>query len=410
MILVNDITQFKLLEKTSKTIRSMFFSSIAHELRTPLNSIIPISEELQKRDWVDGTTKLYLDIIVNSAHHLENVIEDALDMNRLENNKFEINNSMFDVREVAKQVIDIMRLQVEQKDLYIQYQFDDSIPNKILSDKKRFRQVLFNLVGNAIKFTFSGGIKISMRFTENNILQTTVSDTGIGMCSDDLNKLFQFFGKIQAHKNINKSGMGLGLTISKMILSEMGGTISVTSEQGKGTLFIFEIPIEEASNHFSSNFLQTQQFLRHHDEQIQECYYDESNFSTLRNEQIDDSPYNLLVMKELLKTIPNVYETQTALNGQQAIDAILNPNNLLNNRSTFDYIFMDLNMPVMDGIQTVMKMREAEHKGNISFSKTEIIAFSAINQKQFKEMKYNNIFNSFLEKPITLDRLKEILN
>eukprot|EP00347_Sterkiella_histriomuscorum_P019575 403341108 len=495
MILINDISNIKQLEKTSKQIRSMFFSSIAHELRTPLNSIIPISQELLKNNYQDPGSRLFLEIIVNSAHHLENVIEDALDMNRIENNKFELDYEMVDISGIS-----------------------DKIPSKVLTDQKRYKQILFNLVGNAAKFTFEGGINVKLDF-KDEILTTQVIDTGIGISQEDVKKLFQFFGKVQASKEINKSGMGLGLTISQMIVSQMKGKISVKSEVDQGSEFKVEMPIKKytgenvlindsqnVSNNYDVHFeecdnetnevtenaqdRQNNNFINvpsiqmgqsldqlnrgeyHKSQQIQLETEDnilqnqvtnnlqlqnkaqqsmmnprsldnsliDPNFSMHQHHQsvpltqenklddeinfvsqqdinvflVDDAPYNLLVMQQLLKQLKQVRCIQTALNGKQAIEALFQKENIYysNNRAfcKFDYIFMDLHMPVMDGIQAILKMRQAEGQGQISFQRSIIVAFSAIPRAQFNQTRHNELFDTFLEKPITFEKLKTIFS
>eukprot|EP00347_Sterkiella_histriomuscorum_P022901 403336731 len=491
MLLINDISRIKQLEKISKRIRSMFFSSIAHELRTPLNSIIPISKELKKMQGMGKQANLFIDIVINSAHHLENVIEDALDMNRIENNKFEINNSMFNIREVVMQVVNIMKLQIEQKGLKIMTNISFAVPDILLCDQKRYKQILFNLIGNAAKFTFTGSITVKIDF-QNLCLRTSIIDTGVGIGKEDLKKLFQFFGKIQAHKDINKGGMGLGLTISKMILNQMNGKISVKSELNKGSEFKFEIPIHEykyrdeelklsqdedfhnnlfvieeederfyklnknnqedsktivteriqsspllddinnnvykTTGSLNADYIEDQEFdeldvirnfdashrmnyscnlenisrhntnqqsfkssqLSHDDNNRLEegrqsndnnvlmssdqDFYNSNNHQTHYNSNgnnlnrtqafnqkklnilvVDDAPYNLLVMNELLKQIEKVKQIETALNGFKAVEMILSQENISQisdqKYSEFNYIFLDLHMPVQDGVQ-----------------------------------------------------------
>eukprot|EP00347_Sterkiella_histriomuscorum_P011413 403372549 len=494
LILIKDITKFKKLKKTSKQIRSMFFSSIAHELRTPLNSIIPVSQELLKIENQDPSSRLYLEIIANSVNHLENVIDDALDMNRFDTNKFELNYEMVDIAKVAREVINIMRLQIEQKGLQINLSIGKQVPSEILTDKKRYKQILFNLVGNASKFTFQGGISVNIDF-KDGILTT------------------KFFGKVQSNKEINKSGMGLGLTISKMILSQMDGKISVKSQVDNGSEFKFDIPIQAYSQENKPIKIQSNQSLYNFEtsEELDDCItqteqersnliimnvpkiqigktlnelnnfdfqktpdvqlkskenldkkqmtynyellnqvQQESNIPKLftNNQQpnlskqmelflnissnqqdnpinfmsqqevnvflVDDAPFNLLVMQQLLKKFKQVRCVQTALNGKQAIEALYSNDNIYyyNNRafSKFDYIFMDLHMPVMDGIQAIKNMRQSEERGQISFQRTVIVALSAIPKSQFLDTRHNKLFDRFLEKPITFDKLRTIIS
>lgn len=142
----------------------MYFASIAHELRTPLNSIIPMLRMILSthRSSLDPRIINYLTIILNSALHLQNVIEDALDMSRIENDKFEILKELFNIRDALKEVCEVMDFQVQQKKLLFHVKVDDEVPELILSDQKRFRQIMFNIIGNALKFTFEGGITIRL--------------------------------------------------------------------------------------------------------------------------------------------------------------------------------------------------------------------------------------------------------
>ncbi|TNV84633.1 hypothetical protein FGO68_gene14129 [Halteria grandinella] len=249
MAICTDITRVKEIESQGRRMRSSFFSSVAHELRTPLNSVIPILKMVQdqmERAFDPQRVRRFIQIALNSSMHLENVIEDALDISRLENNKFQIFQELFTVRDLVKQVSDIMRFQVEQKGLTLIDTISDRVPNKIKSDQKRLKQVLFNLVGNAIKFTFKGSITIRLGYDEDmNQLQFSIKDTGVGIQPNDLNKLFKFFGTLAKTKDINRGGMGLGLTISKMIIQQLGGEINVRSIPDEGTEFSFWIPIDQ---------------------------------------------------------------------------------------------------------------------------------------------------------------------
>jgi signal transduction histidine kinase len=167
------------------------------------------------RDKLDKLLK----VVFNSANHLSHVIEDALDVSRIENNKFELVKEVFNLREAIQEVADTMRFQIEQKGLVMELHYSDEVPEKAKSDSKRIKQVLFNLIGNATKFTYEGAISIYIGFERlTHSLRVSVRDSGIGISADDLKKLFRFFGQATHSKNINRSGMGLGLTISKLIV------------------------------------------------------------------------------------------------------------------------------------------------------------------------------------------------
>ncbi|TNV84096.1 hypothetical protein FGO68_gene3573 [Halteria grandinella] len=253
IIFCTDITRVKQVELQEQNMRATFFSSVAHELRTPLNSISPILimvlDQVKKLDDRDKSEKIttYLNIVMNSSVHLQNVIEDALDISRIENNKFSLYFEEFDIRRVVDQVSDVMKFQFQQKGLEFKLEISPSVPTMILSDQKRFKQVLFNLLGNAQKFTFQGSITIKMEYSaDSRTLETAVGDSGIGMSDQELQKLFRFFGTLSKSKDINRGGMGLGLTISKMIIRQLGGEIYVSSQQNVGSQFSFRIPIPKS--------------------------------------------------------------------------------------------------------------------------------------------------------------------
>ena len=152
----------------------------------------------------------------------------------------------FAIREVVNEVYDIMKFQLDAKQLQFTLNIQQAVPVTIVSDQKRLKQVLFNLIGNAVKFTFNGGITLDILYERlTNVLTGSVRDTGVGIKEEDIAKLFRFFGKISSTKDINKGGMGLGLTISKLIIQEMGGDIDVESKENQGSRFFFTIPLAQ---------------------------------------------------------------------------------------------------------------------------------------------------------------------
>ncbi|TNV85182.1 hypothetical protein FGO68_gene14033 [Halteria grandinella] len=554
LVICSDITRIKEVESQGRKLRASFFSSVAHELRTPLNSIIPIIKMVLDSIGVNAQrnpinferlNKLQ-SIVRNSSFHLQSVIEDALDISRLENNKFQIFTEMMDVRVVVEQVCDIMRFQVEEKGLELVAKIEETVPPRFLSDMKRIKQVLFNLLGNAIKFTFSGRISVSVDFDEGNRLLTgKVSDTGLGIKEADLEKLFKFFGCLVTTKDINRGGMGLGLTISKMIIQQLGGDITVESMPGVGSTFTFTIPIEEYE--IPEDLIQSQQMLfgnyqsegeseefspiskkqktispmndetkTNFDEfsclqvptnylgqkmqsfnikkniafkrrqskkpteallvsditqEVQETtrFADAANYlreltqkGSHKNLQqlygelavkqqilkpnaltelptqdgsntqkprrilcVDDSTYNLFVIKEALYLIDESLHIDTALNGQIAFDKIFDAHQarialLSNNRGIqdgqiqgshqwYDLVLLDLHMPLLDGFQTAKLVREAVVSGRMHQGFIKIIALSAISESQFMNNPYSKYFDGFIEKPVNQEKLIAIL-
>ena len=226
-------------------VRSNFFSSVAHELRTPLNSIIPLLKmilDIYGECLSSPHAKELIRVVLNSALHLQNVIEDALDVSRLENNKFQLFKDYFSISDAVKDVCEIMEFQFRQKKLQLILNMKERVPHTVFSDIKRFKQVLFNLLGNAVKFTFKGQVTLSLDFDElSKMLLVDVEDTGVGIMPEDLSRLFKFFSCILRTKDCNRGGMGLGLTISKMIVQELGGEFNVSSSYGFGSKFSFTL-------------------------------------------------------------------------------------------------------------------------------------------------------------------------
>ncbi|TNV85350.1 hypothetical protein FGO68_gene2027 [Halteria grandinella] len=197
LVICSDITKLKEVDIQGQKMRATFFSSVAHELRTPLNSIIPIlrllmAQFLKIKNLIPGADRVsnLISLVLNAALHLESVIEDALDLSRIENNKFALHKENFNVHEAVEEVCDIMRFQIESKGLRLNVQISDQTPAVIFSDKKRFKQVLFNLIGNAIKFTYKGGIKVEVSLKKNQSrndsdLIVSIIDSGIGISQED---------------------------------------------------------------------------------------------------------------------------------------------------------------------------------------------------------------------------------
>lgn len=253
-MLCSDFQLLNKIEIYEQKKRATFFSSVAHELRTPLNSIIPIIrmvlELIPEPEVLKNKITGFLKIALNASIHLENVIKDALDITKIEFNKFTLFKKRFDIRTAVKEVADIMNFQMEQKNLAFDLKFSNTVPKSIYSDEKRIKQVLFNLLGNAIKFTFSGKIEIIINYDQSEkVLHIMILDSGIGLRIEDHGKLFRFFGKFieSDDDDKNNGGMGLGLSITKKLINELGGQIKVESLPDIGSKFSFSIPLGDDS-------------------------------------------------------------------------------------------------------------------------------------------------------------------
>ena len=221
--------------------KSQFLANMSHELRTPLNGILGYTQVLRlSKDPL--MLKNGLDIIQRSGEHLLTLINDILDLSKIEAGKLELYSDVFNLDEFLHRLIDIFRAQTSSQDIEIIYQTIGEIPKLVYGDAKRLRQVLFNLVGNSIKFTNKGTVTLLVQSSTNNKIRFDVIDSGVGIASDDLIKIFQSFEQVGNHEK-RQSGTGLGLPISKRLVEMMGGKLNVTSTLGQGSNFWLEIDL-----------------------------------------------------------------------------------------------------------------------------------------------------------------------
>ncbi|MEA5489269.1 MULTISPECIES: ATP-binding protein [Pseudanabaena] len=221
--------------------KSQFLANMSHELRTPLNGILGYTQVLRlSKDPL--MLQNGLDIIQRSGEHLLTLINDILDLSKIEAGKLELYSDVFNLDEFLHRLIDIFRAQTSSQDIEIIYQTIGEIPKLVYGDAKRLRQVLFNLVGNSIKFTNKGTVTLLVQSSTNNKIRFDVIDSGVGIASDDLIKIFQSFEQVGNHEK-RQSGTGLGLPISKRLVEMMGGKLNVTSTLGQGSNFWLEIDL-----------------------------------------------------------------------------------------------------------------------------------------------------------------------
>ena len=392
----------------------------------------------------------------NSSIHLEHVIDDALDMSRLENNQFEIFKASFDFIEAIEEVHDLMKFQTNEKGLEFILEIHESVPQVIYSDKKRIKQVLFNLIGNAIKFTLSGRVSLQIKYeTLTNVLTAIVRDTGEGILPEDLSKLFKFFGKLSSTKAINQGGMGLGLTISKMIVQQLGGEIDVESRNKVGSKFFFTLPLEQDLPLLDINDEAVgAEIQRSHDfellpdsdteSEIDPLSFEESKGNSgilakqilnqerryRRGQSIDKQYIRLQSPSRAINTIEslnnrlgrrqrqpkvrihlltiddtpsNLFVMEMLLGEIKDIDitfkTALSGNIALqivqNAQVSFTHIFVDIHMPVMDGYTVANRLQELKSQGLQCLQGAIIIACSATSQTLFQSKNGASNFDLF---------------
>lgn len=360
--------------------KSMFVSIVSHEIRTPMNAIVGMTDILlENTDSLSSKQIQYLKTIETSGKALLEIVNDILDMSKLEAGKMEIIENEYDIRKTVEDVVFIMENRIGNKDISITSNIDQSLPSTIIGDGLRIRQILINLMNNSVKFTDNGSITLSIEkekeTSDSFVLTFSVSDTGQGIKEEDLKKLGEAFSQVDTKKNYGKEGTGLGISISKNFIALMGGRLMVESEYGKGTRFFFTIIQKKAK-------------------EAKETAEDKKQVS-FNGEKIlivDDTDINLMVMEELLT--PLNLSVTTSNSGDNAIEKI--------DTGSFSLIFMDYIMPGKNGIDTTKAIRE---KGVV----IPIVVLSGDTEEETKKAFIKAGANDILSKPVEYDKLKSIL-
>ena len=368
-------------EKLAK-VKEEFLSNMSHEIRTPLNSIIGYTEQLEYTA-LNPEQRKYLKSIHRSGDHLLTIINDILDYAKLESGQLSLEEICFAVEQNISDVVDIFRNQVEKKNLDLHYKIDEDVPEVLIGDPVRFRQILINLVSNAIKFTPAGQITISVsrqQLEQEQVrLSLAVSDTGIGIPKGKLNSIFKNFAQADSSTTRKYGGTGLGLSIVKKIASLHQGHVSVESEEDKGTTFTIDLIYKVGKK----------EDLKEIQKSIAPCFVPLNGKNIL---VVDDQEFNL----ELIKVIFDKWKINSTLlsSGKQAIAEV--------KAHDYDMIFMDIQMPEMSGLEVTKRIRKYEKEIN---KHTPIIALTAAASKEEAENCINHGMDDYLLKPFTQNNL-----
>lgn len=364
--------------------KSLFLANMSHEIRTPLNSIIGFSDLLYA-SFEGGKAKSQLESIRNSGRNLLRIINDILDLSKIEAGKMEFQLEPIKLERVIRELEIMFKQRAKEKNISFFIEIEKSIPPVLLLDETRVRQVLFNLIGNALKFTAQGNVILSLDYSnhKNNTIDLilTVEDTGIGIPTDQLNRIFEPFTQQEGQLEKQYGGTGLGLSITQRLVEMMNGQITVISEVGKGSAFRVELPeikVEKLAK-----------------EEV-EFTFDPAalHFEKATILIADDNKENRNLLKDLLEY--SSLDLMEAQNGLEAID--------LARKHLPDLILMDLRMPEMSGIEATLMLKENE-----ATRKIPVIAVSASSKIVSKEQLQSQIFDGFLMKPVNFAELIEIL-
>ena len=369
--LERDLAMAKTFAESAAKAKELFLANMSHEIRTPLNVIIGMIRQLSKEE-LSKDQYFYVKQSESSAKHLLTILNNVLDIAKIDSGDMEIYSTNFSVSTLVYNVHSIMYSQAVEKNLSFLLSVDSEIQPVLMGDENRLRQVLINLVGNAVKFTNKGIIKLSVKliktYQEGQILRFEVEDTGIGMSDAFISKLFDKFSQEQNTSNRNYEGTGLGMAISKDLIQLMGGELQVISKKNKGTNFVFELDFK--LGHIDK-LLTTSQNVK------------EAIFTGKKVLLVEDNEINrFIAIQSLVYLGFNVTEAE---NGLVAINCIQN--------NDFDLILMDIQMPVMDGLQATTFIRE-----NL-YINTPIIALTANAFKHDIELYLERGMNDYITKP-----------
>ncbi|MCR5176785.1 MAG: response regulator [Anaerovibrio sp.] len=392
MVDITDIIRAKERAESADRAKSSFLANMSHEIRTPMNAINGMSDFII-RDTTDSFARENAMLIKSASASLLAIINDILDFSKIEAGKMDIINSPYQMSSIINDVVTMIGIRLQDKDVDLILDIDENIPYSLIGDEIRIKQVLVNLLTNAVKFTHNGYIKVKMWFEklpEEGYIKifSCIEDTGCGIKPTDLVKLFSSFEQVDTKRNRSVEGTGLGLAISKRLCKSMGGDITVDSIYGKGSIFTWTVvnkvddwrPMGNVNK--DVNLMQRKLF---------QYTFATENASVLI---VDDNRVNLKVAEGMMQ--PYKLKVTCVESGAEAL-------NLLTSES-FDIIFMDHMMPVMDGVECMYKIREIPE---YQFSVVIALTANAISGMKEQYLEYG--FQGFLAKPIDVKELDDCL-
>ncbi|MCR4654827.1 MAG: response regulator [Lachnospiraceae bacterium] len=332
--------------------KSRFLANMSHEIRTPINTIMGMDEMILREDAADVPKEYYMSVINyaldirNASESLLELINDLLDMSKVESGKMNLVETEYDTGELLRSIVSMIRIRSAEKDLTFETDIDETLPKRLYGDSGKIKQIVLNLLTNAVKYTSVGGFVLKVSVTdisrESVSLKYSVKDTGIGVKEEDMDKLFSAYERLDEEKNISIQGTGLGLDISRRFAELMNGRLWCESVYGEGSEFILTVDqrIIDAEG--------IGEFDEHGEEEAKGPYVPQFVAPDAEVLVVDDNPMNLSVIKGLLK--PTRVFVTTAESGEEGLEKI--------KYGKYDVVFLDHMMPGMDGIETVAKIRE----------------------------------------------------
>ena len=376
--------------------KSEFLANMSHEIRTPLNAVLGMNEMILRETPEGSPIKTYAYNVKSSSENLLSIINDILDFSKIESGKMEIVETTYYLSSVLNDVFNMMRFKAEQKGLEFKIEVDESVPDTLYGDEVRIRQVIVNILNNAVKYTQQGSVTFKVTWQRmadgSAMMQFSSIDTGIGIKEEDLPKLFSKFQRLDLKKNRTVEGTGLGLSITIKLVKMMSGELKVTSEYGKGSNFTILLPQKVEQYEAIGDFrARAEAFI-----QQQKSYQESFIAPDAEILVVDDSEMNLFVVENLLKKTK--IQITRSMSGKDCLEKIV--------ENHYDVIFLDHMMPEMDGIET---LERAKVLPDSQCKDTPIIALTANAISGVREMFIGKGFTDYLSKPVDSKELERML-
>lgn len=368
--------------------KSDFLSSMSHEIRTPLNAIVGLCEDMSTNKSLPSNMQEDMEDVVSASHTLLEIVGNIMDISKIESDKLEINEVEYDFKKEAMTLFKINGSRIGDKEINYTINIAEDIPDVLIGDKIHVKQIINNILSNAIKYTEKGSINFNIKCINkknNCLLFITVTDTGRGIKKEYINKLFTKFERLDVEKNTTTEGTGLGLAITKKLVEMMGGKINVESTYGKGSMFMITIPQKIGEKKILTNTENLKIIAK-------KAKLKSIDYSKKRILIVDDNKLNIKVARRAIENL-NFSLVDECYNGQEALEKIKN--------NHYDIILMDIMMPVMSGITAISELKKDKN------FKTPVIALTADVISGAYEKYILLGFSDYITKPFNKETIKE---
>ena len=388
------VKQNEELEAASNS-KNASFARISHEIRTPINTIVGLNE-MVLRENPTGTTAEYANNIKSASKMLLSLVNDFLDLSRIESQRMEIFPAPYKIQNMVAELVDMMRISIQEKGLEFYVEVDETLPSELLGDEKRIKQILINILANAVKYTNEGSVTLTVNGETTNenqaALKISVADTGIGIRKEDIPHLYETFSRVDEKNNSKIEGTGLGLSVAKQLLDLMGGEIKVDSIYTKGTVFTIELKQEI----IDATPMGSTEFAAGVSVEDGEPYQRLFEAPAARVLLVDDNDMNVMVVKKLLEATK--VEIDVAGSGEECLEKT--------KQRLYHVILMDYMMPHMNGQETLKRLRIQE---NGLCRDSAVLLMTANTLEETQRIMKDTRFDGYLEKPIDSRKMEETI-